>query len=142
MLLKITLLHPMYYTKHRFTLILLFASFPFSHWQLSSIMLKTRDKTCLIIEIDLRSPRAIGDKKQCNEWKSLHALVNLNYNFSQTTSLMTNFAVFLLNIFQQKMAIFTKRIFFVQALFSCQSENPIFTYHIYISSSFGIRNNE
>ena len=66
---------------------------------------------------------------------------SLNYNFSQTTLPITNFAVFSLKIFQQKTVIFTKCNFFGQTLFSCHWRNQIFTYHIYIFSSIDIRNN-
>ena len=59
---KITMLRPMYYTKHRFSLITLFASLS-SFFPLTSITLKTLDKTCSILEIDLCSLNAFGSKK-------------------------------------------------------------------------------
>ena len=65
----------MYYVKHRFSLIVLFASFSFFPLRLS-ITLKTIDKTCSILEIGLCSLSAIGGKKQYNEWKN-HVHVNL-----------------------------------------------------------------
>ena len=82
-ILRITLLHFMYYTKHRFSLIVLFASFSsfFFCWRLSSITLKTLDKTCSILEINLRSLVAIGEnsvflplRKQIFIYHILHVL--------------------------------------------------------------------
>ena len=82
-ILRITLLHFMYYTKHRFSLIVLFASFSsfFFRWRLSSITLKTLDKTCSILEINLRSLVAIGEnsvflplRKQIFIYHILHVL--------------------------------------------------------------------
>ena len=82
-ILRITLLHFMYYTKHRFSLIVLFASFSsfFFCWRLSSITVKTLDKTCSILEINLRSLVAIGEnsvflplRKQIFTYHILHVL--------------------------------------------------------------------
>ena len=65
----------MYYAKHRFSLIVLFASFSFFPLRLF-ITLKTIDKTCSILETGLCSLSATGGKKQYNEGKN-HVHVNL-----------------------------------------------------------------
>ena len=57
---------------------------------------------------------------------------NLNYNFSQITLSVSNFAIFSLKIFQQKMAIFTKSNFFGQTLVFLPLRKP----DLYISLSY------
>ena len=87
-ILRITLLHLMYYTKHRFNLIVLFASFSSFFFLLTSIIyhVENLDKTCSILEINLRSLIATGEnyvfltlRKQIFTYHILHVLPSFQF---------------------------------------------------------------
>ena len=65
--------------------------------------------------------------------------VNLNYNFSQTRSINYQFCcIFTKNIWVEN-SIFYKKQFLSSNSFFLPLGNQIFTYHIYIFSSFDIK---